>query len=486
MLRRHHGLFALVCSCVVLIPLTFAACAKTQTREAAPPRPPVHMTVAQVHQRMMKLLNIKSLRPGANPNNPKSPNYVNYNEAKANPYPHIPNPLVLNDGKKVTTPAEWWNVRRKQIAQDFDEDIYGYSPKHIPSVKWEVKSTKKEDVGKYPVVTKELVGHVDNSSYPLITVNIGASLTTPANAKGPVPVIIEFGFSKAMMRKFMKMFTAEYKKTHGRKLPHFPKRPPGPTWQEQLLAKGWGYVVYYPTDVQADSGAGLTEGIIGLCNKGQPRQPDQWGALRAWAWGASQVLNYLEMDPTVNAKEVGVMGHSRFGKGALVAMAYDKRFAVAYISSSGKGGAAPYRRDFGERMGNVAGVQEFHWMAGNFLKYAGPLTANDLPVDSDDLVAMCAPRPVFIGVGSVHHGDGWIDPEGEFMAAVDAGPAYRLLGVKGLGITKFPPTGTAIMSGNLGFRQQHDGHTPLPNWPYFIKFASKYFKSTNGAMPSHK
>ncbi|MEJ2010030.1 MAG: acetylxylan esterase [Acidobacteriota bacterium] len=372
---------------------------------------------------MMDLLHIKSLRPGANPNDPKSPNYVNYNEAKANPYPNLPNPLVLNDGQKVTTPAMWWNERRAQIVQDFSEDVYGFAPKDIPSVKWEVKDVKKTEEGGVPVVTKHLVGHVDNSSYPLVNVNIRLTLTTPAQAVGPVPVIIEFGLDPEVMRKILAMLAKR-----GVKLPP----PPKVTWSEQLLHKGWGYAVYYPTDVQADNGAGLTEGIIGLCNKGQPRKPDQWGALRAWAWGASRVLDYFETDSAVNAKEVGVMGHSRYGKAALVAMAYDQRFAIGYISSSGKGGAALYRRNFGERNGNVAGVSEFHWMAGNYLKYAGPLTANDLPVDSHELVALCAPRPVFIGCGTVKHGDGWVDPRGMFMAAVAAGPVYRLLGEKGL------------------------------------------------------
>lgn len=475
-LRRHFGLLVLACSCAGLITLAFSACAKTQTHKAEAPHPPVRMTAPQAHQRMMNLLHIKSLRPGANPNNPKSPNYVNYNEAKANPYPKLPNPLILNDGQKVTSAAAWWKQRRGQIARDFNEDIYGFVPQNAPSVKWETNSVAKADVGKYQVSIRHLVGHVGNSSYPSINVNIRLTVTTPANAVGPIPVILHFAFDPALMRKFFAELRAK-----GVKLPPMPPRPPGPTWQEQLLTKGWGYATYYPTDVQADNGAGLTEGIIGLCNKGHPRKPDQWGALRAWAWGASRALDYLQTDPAVNGKEVGVMGHSRFGKAALVAMAFDQRFAVAYISSSGKGGAALYRRDFGERMGNVAGVTEFHWMAGNFLKYDGPLTAKDLPVDSHELIAMCAPRPVFIGVGSVHHGDGWIDPRGEFMAAVAAGPVYRLLGKEGLGTSKFPPTGTPLLSGNIGFRQQHDGHTPLPNWPYFIKFASKFFRSTGGA-----
>ena len=148
----------------------------------------------------------------------------------------------------------------------------------------------------------------------------------------------------------------------------------------------------------ADNGAGLTQGIIGLCNRGQPRKLDDWGALRAWAWGASRALDYFQTDKSVDARQVAIEGHSRYGKATLVAMAYDQRFAIAYVSSSGEGGAKLHRRNWGEIVENLAGAGEYHWMAGNFLKYAGPLTWNDLPVDSHELVALYA-TAVFIGTG---------------------------------------------------------------------------------------
>ena len=294
-------------------------------------------------------------------------------------------------------------------------------PAQLPKVTWEVVSTKHEKNGDVPVITKTLVGHVDNSADPKITVNIDLTLTTPADAKGPVPVIMELGFSKEFMAMLMKRF------------PQFAAAAgSGPTWQQQVLAHGWGYAEYVPTSVQPDNGAGLTEGIIGLANKGQPRSLDDWGALRAWAWGASRALDYFETDKAVDAKQVGIEGHSRYGKASLVAMAYDPRFAIGYISSSGEAGAKLYRHIFGEEIGNVAGAQEFHWMAGNFMKYAGPLNAGDLPVDNHELIALCAPRPVFISGGATN-GDGWVDAKGMFLAAAGAGPVYRLLGKKDLG-----------------------------------------------------
>jgi hypothetical protein len=255
-----------------------------------------------------------------------------------------------------------------------------------------------------------------------------------------------------------------------------PKAGAAPNWQQQVLAKGWGYAIITPTSVQADNGAGLTAGIIGLCNKGQPRKPDDWGALRAWAWGSSRALDYFETDKDVDAKQVGIEGLSRYGKAAIVTMAYDERFAIGFIGSSGAGGAKLHRRDYGEKVENVAGSGEYHWMAGNYLKYAGPLTAKDLPVDSHELVALCAPRPVFISVGSLQVEGGWIDAKGMFLAGVGAGPVYELLGKKGLGTAEFPIQETALIDGEVAFRQHAGGHTTGPNWPTFLKFADRYIK----------
>jgi (4-O-methyl)-D-glucuronate---lignin esterase len=450
----------------VLLAVAVACRARPASRVLAPP---AHLTAEQSHQRMMDLLHIKSLRPGADSHHPDSPNAVNYDESKANSHPHLPDPLILNDGKRVTSAAEWWKERRPQIVQDFNEDIYGRVPRKVPAVKWEVLSTVREKNGEVPVMTKLLIGHVDNSSYPPVSVNIQVTLTTPANAAGPVPVIIELALDPAFLRKLRAIMA--------KRGVQFPAPPHGLTWQQQVLARGWGYATYIPTSVQPDNGAGLTEGIVGLCNKGQPRDPDDWGALRAWAWGASRLLDYFETDTAVNAKQVGIMGHSRYGKASLVAMAYDKRFAIGYISSSGMGGGGLYRRHFGELLENVAATNEFHWMAGNFLKYAGPLTANDLPVDSHELIALCAPRPVFIGAGEIHGGDGWLDPRGMFMSEVAAGPVYSLVGAKGLPTSHFPPLGTSLLSGDLAYRQHHGGHIPGPDWPYFLEFGARYLKA---------
>lgn len=448
---------------------------------AAAQMPGMHLTAAQRarfeaqqrataagHRYMMDILHIRSLRPGADGFNPHAPNYENTDEARANPYPHLPDPLISNSGVRITTPRLWWRLRRPEIVQDFDRDIYGYVPRDVPKVTWVLVRARRETLYGIPVETRQLVGRVDNASDPAITVNIPLTVTVPAEASGPVPVLmhLSFGWTAAELKAFGAMLKA-------RGVPA-PPRPQGPGWQQQLLDAGWGYAVLVPTRYQADNGAGLRRGIIGLVNHGHYRRPEQWGALRAWAWGASRALDYLQTDPAVNAHEVAIEGLSRLGKAALVTMAYDQRFAIGLIGSSGKGGAALYRRHFGEEMGNLAGGGEYHWFDGRFLLFDGPFNASDLPVDSHELIAMCAPRPIFISYGSPKVEGNWVDSHGSFMAAVAAGPVYQLLGRQGLGTTRMPPLGVTLWRGDIGWRRSFGGHTDLPNWPEFMRFAAKY------------
>jgi hypothetical protein len=430
---------------------------------------PKNWTAAEDHQNMLDQLGIKALRPGPS-GNESVPNHANYDEAKANPYPNLPDPLRLKNGKKVTTAKMWWDRRRPEIVEDFERELIGRVPRVVPKVTWAVTTTANAKAGSYAVVEKQLVGHVDNSSCPVIDVDIQMKLVTPANASGPVPVMMMFVFG-------------------GRFQP--PPPPPGsdPPATEQLIADGWGYAQITPNSIQADNGAGLTKGIIGLVNKGQPRKPDDWGALRAWAWGASRGLDYLETDKAVDAKHVGIEGVSRYGKAALVTMAFDTRFAVVLVGSSGEGGAKLHRRNFGEAVENLTGSGEYHWMAGNFLKYGasdavfGSKNAGDLPVDAHELIALCAPRPTFISYGAPEKGDAkWLDQQGSYMATIAAGPVFRLLGARDLGVSddyhtaKMPPINTGLLDGQLAWRQHDGGHTDGPNWKYFLPWADKLFK----------
>jgi hypothetical protein len=428
------------------------------------------------HRDMMSQLGVKKLRPGPS-GNEKDPNHANYDPALANPFPDWPDPLTLKSGKKVTTADEWWNERRPEIVEDFEREVLGRVPKNAPKVTWTVKAQVDEKVGDHPVLAKELVGKVDNSGAPAIEVNIDAILVTPADVKGPVPVMVMFGFGMMPGAKppegANKFFFAP---------------PPGsdPPATEQLLAAGWGYAYLNPNSVQADNGAGLTEGVVGIANKGKFRKPDDWGSLRAWGWGASRLLDYFATDKAVDETRVGIEGVSRYGKAALVTMAFDTRFAVVLIGSSGEGGVKPHRRNFGEAVENLTASGEYHWMAGNFVKYGaeeatfGSKNAGDIPVDSHELLALCAPRATFISYGVPEQGDAnWLDQQGSFMAAVAAGPVFRLLGAKDLGVTedyrtvKKPDVNVGLLDGQLAWRQHDGGHTDAPNWKYFIPWANK-------------
>lgn len=452
------------------------------TNPQPPPNPNAAATAAD-HQEMMAQLGIKRLRPGPS-GNESAPNHANYDEALANPYPKLPDPLTLKNGRKVTSAETWWKQRRPEIVEDFDREVVGRVPKHVPTVAWRVTRTEQFDVGGRAAIGKELIGVVDNSAYPEISVEIQMTLVTPARGTKPVPVMMMFGGRSGMPPA--PGAPAPTGRGFGPGRGGIPVRV-DPLATEQLIADGWGYATISPASIQADNGAGLTKGIIGLVNKGQRRRPDDWGALRAWAWGASRGLDYLETDKTVNAKKVGIEGVSRFGKAALVTMAYDQRFAAVLIGSSGEGGAKLHRRNFGEAVENLTGAGEYHWMAGNFLKYGteesvfGRKTAADIPVDAHELLALCAPRLTFISYGIPERGDAkWLDQQGSYMAAVAAQPVFRLVGARDLGVSdeymkeKMPGVNVGLLDGQLAWRQHDGGHTDGPNWKYFIPWADRF------------
>jgi hypothetical protein len=453
-------------------------------KDASTAPAPLNWTTQQDHKNMMEQLGIKTLRPGPS-GRAGATNSANYDRAKANPYPNLPDPLTLRNGQKVTTAEMWWKQRRPEIVEDFEREVIGRVPTNVPAVTWTVVSNVTDGlVGSLPASGKQLVGQADHRACPAINVDILLTVVTPAKAKGPVPVLMMFGgFGGSGMPR------PAGTPAPTQRFPEFGGPYRDPPSIEQLLAAGWGYATIIPSSIQLDSGAGLTKGIIGLVNQGQPRKPDDWGALRAWAWGAARGLDYLETDPAVDAKKVGIEGVSRFGKAALVTLAFEPRFAVALVGSSGEGGAKLHRRNYGEAVENLTGSGEYHWMAGNFLKYGaaeatfGSKNAGDLPVDAHQLIALCAPRPTFISYGVPERGDAhWLDQQGSFMAAVAAGPVFRLLGAKDLGVkedyrtAKMPPVNTGLLDGELAWRQHDGGHEDRSNMKSFIAWANRLLK----------
>ena len=485
-------------------------------------RDSLNKLTAADHADMMRQLGIKTLRPGPS-GNESAPNHANYDEAIANPCPILPDALTLKSGKKVTSAEVWNKTRKPEIIELFESEVYGRMPKNIPKVNWTVKIEDKEIVGRVPVIARQLVGIVDNRQFPSINVAINMVVVLPTNVKGPVPVLMMFGRptlpapaqpSLEQMEKLNAAFKEMLIKNSPETKEIFDQYPayqpitrlPAPNFfappvngdspsTEQLLAAGWGYATIDPASIQADNGAGLPQGIIGLVNKGNHRKPDDWGALRAWAWGAARGLDYLETLPQVDSKKVGIEGVSRYGKAALVALAFEPRFAMGLIGSSGKGGSTLHRRVFGEAVESLTGSGEYHWMSGNYLKYGaeestfGKKTGCDLPVDSHQLIALCAPRLCYISYGIPEKGDAkWLDQLGTYKATIAAGEVYKLLGASDLGVSndyqseKMPPVLTSMHNGQLAWRQHDGGHTDAPNFQHFIPWASKmlgYNKNSN-------
>lgn len=462
----------------------------------------------QDHDDMMRQLGIVQLRPGPS-GDPEAPNAANYDPAKANPHPVWPDLLTMADGRRVTNAAMWKRERRPELVELFEREIYGRVPAAAPTVTWRVDNADREFIGGRPALAQQLIGHLDNRGAPQIAVEMKATLVLPANAKGPVPLLIMFapalypapsqpdareaarldGAMKAMLLQrdpSLASILAAHPGLAFVEPGSFPPTPPRDDRVTKLIADGWGVALLDTASIQADDDAGLREGVIGLTNQGRARTPEQWGALRAWGWGASRLLDYLTTRTEIDAAHVGVEGVSRWGKAALVAAAFDERFAMVLIGSSGEGGVKPYRRNLGEQVENLTGAGSYHWMAGNFLKYGtergrlGRKTAADIPIDAHELLALVAPRLAFVSYGIPAQGDAaWLDQQGSYMATIAAGRAWTLLDKRDLGrgndyrTTVVPPPTTDLLDGELAWRQHEGGHTDAPNMETFLRWADK-------------
>lgn len=359
--------------------------------------------------------------------------------------------------RNISTPQEWWQVRRNEILNNAQKLLYGVPPPDsiLPSVTFSVK-TYNGGEGENAYIQKEIYGFIDISRYTQVrdTPYISAVLRIPVTAKRPVPVMIVFsGFGNNLE-----------------------------TYWNRTVSNGWGVCTFNPAALQPDNGIGLTSFLIGLINKGNWRKPTDWGTIGAWSWGISRLIDYLETDALVDAKAIGLTGHSRYGKATLVAMAFEPRIAIGFPSDAGSLGTKMNRRHWGQDLENSTGPSEYHWMAGAFFQWAGPMIPGqylprkieNCPVDAHSLLALCAPRPVFINAANRST---WCDPYGMYLTTVYASPVYRLLGKKGITMPdEKPEVDKDYIGGDIGYRYHDGGHTDAPDWPAFFAFASKYFK----------
>jgi (4-O-methyl)-D-glucuronate---lignin esterase len=377
----------------------------------------------------------------------KTGHVSNYDESKVPPY-RLPDPLRFADGTPVRDAQAWTSTRRGEVLRLYETEIYGRIPAQTPKVTWRVVEAGTQ-AREGAAVVKRVIGRIgEGETAPEMKLFV----YTPATAKAPVPLILLVGFG-------------------GGAKPPVPAEPPVAA---EILARGWGYATVGYNDIQPDRADAFTEGVIGRTLPPGQQKPGagEWGTISAWAWGVSRIIDYFETDAAIDAKRIAVHGHSRLGKTVLWASAVDQRIAAVFSSCAGEMGSALARRDWGETVDDMA--QNFPWQfAGNFQKWPGRW--NEMPVDAHMLIALSAPRPVYVTGGTQ---DQWADPVGEFLALVAAGPVYRLLGKKDLGVSTLPALDTPVVSGDLGWHYHTGGHTATPaDWMAFLDFLGKYFKS---------
>lgn len=395
---------------------------------------------------------------------------VNYDEAKAGGYT-LPDPLKMANGQPVKTAKEWMQKRRPELVKIFEEQQFGKMPGRPKAMSFEVfdKGTPAMD-GKAIRQQVTVYFSADHNG-PREDIVI----YTPAQATKPVPLLLTINFSPNAAIfddpgiKLGEMWGRDHKKVPAQR-----GRGLGRMKIDGLLEKGIGVAGIYYGQIDPDFLGGLPYGVRALYLKpGQKAfAPDEWGTISAWAWGLSRAMDYLETDKKIDAKRVALYGVSRLGKTVLWAGAHDPRFALVVSSCSGEGGAALSRRNFGETIAHMTAESRFGYQfCANRAKYAEH--PEQCPVDAHELVALMAPRPVFLQTGDQ---DLWSDPKGEFLSAVAAEPVYRLLGKEGLGLTndQMPKAGEGIFH-DIGYHMHAGGHGTMPgDWAPITEYLVKY------------
>jgi len=397
---------------------------------------------------------------------------ANYDEAKVGSYT-LPDPLVMQSGKRLTDKSQW-RQRRSEILSLFETHVYGRIPKTTTRIAWEVTSTNKEALGGAATrreIAVFLTGAKDGPRMNLL-------LYVPNKRGGPAPVFLGLNFNgnhsisgdpkialpmiwtrESRDKPAMKMRASE--ESRGSASSRWPL--------EKIVARGYAVMTAYYGDIFPDHRNGWKDSIIPIVSPkgGAEPAPDDWNAIGAWAWGLSRAMDYIERDGDLNAKKVALLGHSRLGKTALWAGAVDERFAIVISNDSGEGGAALARRNFGETVERI-NTSFPHWFCGNFKKYNKDVAS--LPVDQHMLLALIAPRPVYVASAIE---DQWADPRGEFLSALAASPVYRLLGTDGLAATEMPGLHQPIMS-RIGYHIRAGKHDVTDyDWEQFMNFADR-------------
>lgn len=400
---------------------------------------------------------------------------ANYTEGRVGTYT-LPDPLKLENGQVVTDAKMWTQQRRPELLKYYASEVYGRIPATAPKVTWQVVSNDASALGGTAIL-KELAGHMGSPDGPAIAV----TLYTPAKASKPVPMLVSISFNFPAGGRRRGSGTTNATNTVSREGSAASTNAVGASGATmrgtpaELISHGFGYarIIYntIETDIEGQTNVNLARKLALAPGQTAPAA-NEWGAIAAWAWGISRVVDYLETDPAVDSKRIAITGVSRLGKTVLWAGANDPRIALVIASCSGEGGAALARRNYGETIAHLVTPARYPYQfAGNYARYAKD--PSQLAVDTHCLIALIAPRPLLLQTGDT---DRWSDPKGEFLAAVAARPVFELFGKRGSDDDKLPHAGR-LVGDTLAYYMHAGGHGTVPSdWDIYLKFLEQHLK----------
>ncbi len=401
------------------------------------------------------------------PLRPQSQTPPNYDESRAGTYT-LPELLVTDEGKKISTTKEWEQLQRPALLKKFTTQVYGRLPGRPENFHFEQTSQDGNALGGKAIRKEITLYFTEGNQGPRLHI----LLYLPKKSSGPLPVFIGLNFQGNHSTQADPGITITdiWKSLHPGNLD--PERGgQARRWPvEEILASGYGLATAYYEELEPDQPEGWRKGIRNTLEQELEIKPHEWGAIGAWAWGLSRIMDYLESEPAVNVKQVVLTGHSRLGKAALWAGVNDQRFAIVVSNDSGESGAALSRRNFGETILRINTAFP-HWFIDTYKTYNH--SVDQLPVDQHMLLALVAPRPLYVASASE---DQWADPRGEFLSAKHAEPAYALYGKKGL-MTEHQPPADQPVGETIAYHLRTGIHDILLyDWQQYLRFANRHFK----------